>query len=383
MIMKKTLLLSFLLLQAVWAGDWIPGSVMHPGMMLGVGKYYLYVPQSFHAARHKSLLVMLHGCMQTPGEFASGSHMNDMADKEGFIVLYPIQAKAANEYTCWNWFLPLNTVYRSDYAMIIKNEPGIVLDMVDTIVEKYNLDSGRVFLAGISAGAAMAVNMANCYPDRFKAFGIHSGLQYRAAMKMMANWQPYWGNEDIARQLLTLYDNPTDQYLDPVGESAREGYRCAAGLLGGLGGLPLKPVKAIIFHGSKDRLNVHHAERLVQELSLLNDYIDDGAQNASFSLEEKTIQVDNSPNYDYELTTLQHEGETFIKFYKIFELGHAWSGGDNAYTFNDQHGPDASLLMIEFFKANGLQGGLNHFPQMRRRLDRLLRRRAADHFRPV
>ncbi|MFB6344360.1 MAG: PHB depolymerase family esterase, partial [bacterium] len=136
--------------------------------------YLKFVPDSLDNTDSHPLVVMLHGCTQTPRSFARTTNMNQVATRRQFIVIYPKQTREANRKRCWNWF-KLRHVTRH------KGEAALIAGMTRRTVREHNLDPGRVYLAGLSAGGAMAANLIIAYPDLYTAVGIHSGLEYRAA----------------------------------------------------------------------------------------------------------------------------------------------------------------------------------------------------------
>src|SRR5881275_2760700 len=139
----------------------------------GTRQYKLFIPKG-HLGRQLPLLVMLHGCTQSPDDFARGTRMNQLAEEEGYYVVYPAQSARDNPTKCWNWFRP------SDQCRD-RGEPAIIADLTRHVVRAHGLDPARVYVAGLSAGAAMAVILARIYPDIYAAAGIHSGLPYGSA----------------------------------------------------------------------------------------------------------------------------------------------------------------------------------------------------------
>ena len=139
----------------------------------GTRAYKLYVPSQASDSRHP-LIVMLHGCTQSADDFARGTQMNRLAEENGFLVLYPEQAADANVSKCWNWFQPQDQ--KRD-----KGEPSLIAGMVRDVAATHRLDERRIFVAGLSAGAAMAVVLGETYPDLFAAVGAHSGLPFASA----------------------------------------------------------------------------------------------------------------------------------------------------------------------------------------------------------
>src|SRR5579862_7214664 len=139
----------------------------------GTRQYKLFIPKG-HPGRPLPLLVMLHGCTQSPDDFARGTRMNQLAEEEGYYVVYPAQSASDNPTKCWNWFRPADQCRD-------RGEPAIIAELTRHVVRVHRLDPARVYVAGLSAGAAMAVILARTYPDIYAAAGVHSGLPYGSA----------------------------------------------------------------------------------------------------------------------------------------------------------------------------------------------------------
>ena len=163
----------------------IAGKSPHPGQFIegqfraaaGQRAYKLYLPHADVPAP-MPLVVMLHGCKQDPDDFAAGTRMNRLADRGSFLVLYPAQSRSANAFGCWNWFNRLDQQRDS-------GEPSILAGMIQDVMARHAVDRRRVYVAGLSAGAAMALNLAHTHPELLAAAGIHSGLPYGVAQDMI------------------------------------------------------------------------------------------------------------------------------------------------------------------------------------------------------
>jgi poly(hydroxyalkanoate) depolymerase family esterase len=163
----------------------------------GTRPYWVYTPPHYHAGIPAPLLVMLHGCRQTPADFAAGTQMNHLAEQYHFLVLYPQQTSVHNRNRCWNWFVPAHQARE-------QGEPSLIAGMVQTMRQqssRWAIDPARIYVAGFSAGASMAVILGVTYPDLFAAIGIHSGVAYQSADDLYSALQAMrQGGPDPIRQ---------------------------------------------------------------------------------------------------------------------------------------------------------------------------------------
>ncbi|MCK9686326.1 alpha/beta hydrolase family esterase [Scleromatobacter humisilvae] len=242
------------------------------------------------------LVVMLHGCTQDPDDFARGTRMNALARERGFLVLYPSQSQRANAQRCWSWF-------KHNHQARGKGEPAILAGIVREVVEAHGVDAARVYVAGLSAGGAMAAILGDAYPDLFAAVGVHSGL--------------------------------------PTG-SARDVQSAFAAMSGGAPSAPRPPRTSatpptIVFHGDADKtVNVVNGERILASAGLAAQGDASRGSSAMGVPYSRRVHVDGRG---------AERGEQWT----IHGAGHAWAGGDLAGSYTDPRGPDASAEMLRFF----------------------------------
>jgi poly(hydroxyalkanoate) depolymerase family esterase len=251
----------------------------------------LYVPAA-HAAG-APLIVMLHGGTQNADDFAAGTRMNELAERHGFLVVYPEQSRAANPMGFWNWFQPADQRRGA-------GEPSILAGLTERTIETYGADGRRVYVAGFSAGGAMAAVMAAAYPEIYAAAAVHSGLPAGAA-------------HDVASAFAAMAEGATT-------------YRSA-------------PVPLIVFHGDADPTVDHvNADCLVRA----------ALSHAAGPPRATTGRVPGGHAYTRRVHS-DRDGAPLVEQWTIHHAGHAWSGGSSHGTYTDPQGPDASAELVRFF----------------------------------
>jgi poly(hydroxyalkanoate) depolymerase family esterase len=273
------------------------------GSAAGTLAYKLYIPSGY-VRDALPLLVMLHGCKQSLDDFAAGIRMNRIAEEHTCFVAYPEQSAAANMSKCWNWFRPADQ--QRD-----EGEPALIAGITRQVMDDYQVDPRRVYIAGFSAGAAAAAIMGATYPDLYAAIGVHSGLACGAAS-----------------------DLPSAFAAMRAGGAALRP-RMPAPIAGHADG---RIVPTIVFHGDRDA-TVHpdNGDRVIARWTTgteLDSRVERGeAAGLSYT---RTLHADTV-------------GRVLLEHWDIHGAGHAWSGGSPAGTFTDARGPDASREMIRFF----------------------------------
>jgi poly(hydroxyalkanoate) depolymerase family esterase len=263
---------------------------------IGSRTYKLYVPSGYHGQK-VPLIVMLHGCTQSPDDFAAGTRMNARAEARVCLVAYPAQTREANLQKCWNWF---STADQQRDA----GEPSLIAGITREVMHDYAVDPPRVYVAGLSAGGAAAAIMGDTYPDLYAAIGVHSGVPCGAA-----------------------HDMKTGFMAMKLGGHAAS--RSGSG----------RRVPVIVFHGDRDStVSPRNGEALVEQAE----------QGLTLTTRTQDGTVPGGHGYSRTVKT-DPAGKVLIEQWTVHGAGHAWSGGSPAGSFTDAKGPDATAEMLRFF----------------------------------
>ncbi len=273
-------------------------------------EYELYLPPATTTRTAPlPLVVMLHGCLQGPADFAAGTGMNELAREQGFAVLYPAQSQDANAGRCWNWF-------EKAHQQRGQGEPAVLAGLTRAVMAEHGFDARRIYVAGLSAGGAMAAVLGQAYPDLYAAVGVHSGLASGAANDLMSALS-----------------------------AMKHGQAADAG-----GGVA-DPVPTIVFHGDSDTV-VHpdNGARTI-EVAVRRSELATMASPTPAPLIEQGVS-EQGRNY----TRITHPGTegaaAQAEHWLVHGAGHAWSGGREQGSYTDPSGPDASREMWRFFSSH-------------------------------
>ena len=269
----------------------------------GSRSYKIYVPSKY-AGQALPLVVMLHGCTQSPDDFAAGTQMNQLAEEQGFLVAYPAQSQSANASKCWNWF-------NAGDQQRDRGEPALIAGITRQIMGEFAVEPGRVYVAGLSAGGAAAAIMGSAYPELYAAVGVHSGLACGAAKDMPSAFA-------AMRQ----------------GGAPHRGHAA-------------RPVPTIVFHGDRDTtVNPVNGDQVIAQ------------SKAGSSLHTSTTRGEAPGGMAYTRTIeTDDSGRPMLEQWVLHGAGHAWSGGSPAGSYTEPRGPDASREMLRFFLAQPKPAG--------------------------
>jgi poly(hydroxyalkanoate) depolymerase family esterase len=278
--------------------------------------YRLYLPTGSSRRDSMPLVVMLHGCTQDSLSFAEGTRMNMLAEEYRCAVLYPEQSRHSNPLRCWNWF--------ESQSLAGQGEAALIAHLIEQVTERRPIDPRRVYVVGMSAGGAMACLLAVRYGRLFAACAIHSGVMYGAA-------------SSPAQALALMRDGPSPGSIERARKLASDASEFAA------------TVPTLVMHGDRDMtVNPVNADQIIAQLKARVEELADPRAGPLLSRDERRIE---SGGHAYRQQDSTRQGELVLRKIVVEGLGHAWSGGNMDYAFNDSNGPDASRLILDFVMA--------------------------------
>jgi poly(hydroxyalkanoate) depolymerase family esterase len=290
----------------------------------GTLNYELYVPSNYPTGTAMPLVVALHGCSQTADSYRLLSGWDTFGQHNGFIVLFPQQSRARNSLLCWNWFKPADTQRGSGEPAIIAGMVGMVTSAVKPL---YTVDTNSVYVAGFSAGGAMANVMGATYPDMFAAVGSGSGCEYDG------------------------YNNGSGCPGSPGPAATTTGYQAYKAM-----GSYALVIPAIVFQGDADTVvDPANAPLIVQQWQVTDQYvlgptcqIPTAGQSANYtSAGGQSYTVTNYPDAQCDVY-----GNQLIQYVSVPVMGHAWSGGSSSQQYSDPAGPSETAMMYAFFATH-------------------------------
>jgi poly(hydroxyalkanoate) depolymerase family esterase len=279
--------------------------------------YLLYVPQGYGGWRRRPLIVLIHGCKQTPEDIAAATSIAARADENGWLVLLPRQVAKANPWSCWNWFDTATSAGRGEAA--------IVAAQVKSVRRAYRVHPRKVYAVGMSAGGCLAAVLGLRYPKLFAGVFVHSGVAGGAA------------SAPLTAMRVLAHGADTD-YEKIAADARADAPRRAL------------PVALLAIAGADDA-----AVAEINTIQLVRQYL---------VFNGKLVQEPSPPNLlppaDHEATSTLPAGRTMtvsdyrdgarliVRRVRVTGLAHAWSGGDDAFPYNDPNPPDATALLAEF-----------------------------------
>lgn len=288
---------------------------------VGSRPYFVYTPENYQVGTAVPLIVMLHGCTQTAVEFATSTRMNQLADQYKFIVVYPQQTSVYSQNLCWNWFKSANQSRD-------QGEPAIIAGIVQAVeqnISQWTIDTNRVYVAGFSAGAAMAVILGATYPDLFAAIGVHAGVEYQAATSSLNSLK------------VMIQGGPDPQQQGKAAFNAM--------------GIAARVIPTIVFQGASDPIvNPINGDQVVQQWMQTDHLASNDTYTADFGNPSNCLNGQVPGGYSYTVSRWNDDqGDEVQEYWRVDGMGHAWSGGSPGSSYTDPSGPDASLAMFQFF----------------------------------
>jgi poly(hydroxyalkanoate) depolymerase family esterase len=317
------------------AQGWTTGTASATG---GSRNFKLWAPGTVEPGQATPLVMMLHGCTHDAEDMAEISGMNKTAEANRFLVVYPEQRRLANLMKCWNWFDPKH----QDRGA---GEPSILAAVVDAVRSAHNVDLDRIYVAGVSAGGAMASILAATYPDLFAAVAVFAGTEFKAASS---------AREGFA----VMKRGGPDPMLQ--GKLAFEAMR------DGLTRKKRRRMPVIVFQGTADtRVSPVNAEQAITQWSTTNACLAAEHSESGFSLTERAYDGEVTHGYAYRKHTyVEADGSLLMEKWIVDGLGHAWSGSPKPSKYGDPKGPHASAEIWRFFCEAGSNPTASSLPRI-------------------
>jgi len=313
------------------AGSWAQGTVTNAA---GTRDYKLWVPERHDKQANVPLVLMLHGCLQTPEDFAAGARMNEVANAHNFLVAYAGQPASANPYRCWNWFDPAHQARGA-------GEPSLLAAIVGDVRAKHKVDARRIYVVGVSAGGAMASILGATYPELFAGLGVCAGIEYKAATSVagaLAAQQS--GGPDPSQQGAQAYQSiVAAQPFDVKRDRASR--------------LRLRPIRVIVFQGTLDQIvRPVNGEQVIAQWAQVNDLLDDARDNNSVDdAPDGTTSGSVPGGYNFTRSVYRNAaGQPLLEKWLVQEMKHAWPGGSTEGSYTDPKGPNAAQEIWRFFE---------------------------------
>jgi poly(hydroxyalkanoate) depolymerase family esterase len=283
-------------------GETLDGTYTDPFGSLG---YKLYLSSELH--KQPPLFVMLHGATQSASDFASGTRMHEVVEECGGVTLFPEQPRSAHPQACWNW-------YDTRHQFAEEGEPAMLAGLTRKIIRDYGVDRRRVYVAGMSAGGAMAVILGQAYPELYAAVGVHSGVPSGIA-------------SDLMSALRVMTSGPPDDCNWATAQRASS----------------RSSIPTIVFHGDRDRMvNPRNAQAVLAQAH--------GGRAVIDGNDKRTAQTLLPGAREVTLTKHSRHGEhPDAELWMVHGVGHAWTGGSPRGSYTDESGPNASQEMRRFF----------------------------------
>lgn len=298
--------------------------------------YKLYVPTNYEGTKKAPLVVMLHGCEQDPDDFAAGTEMNILADRENFLVLYPnmnhlfnpSDPAGYNPLGCWNWFLDKNQ-HRG------KGHPKLIFEIIEEVKRGYTIHPKKIYAAGLSAGGSLACILGVTYPDIFSAIGICSGLAYDAA------------------NVFFLTDPMAEDAKKSMEKGVPDPFACGISAYEEMGDYK-KKMRVIVFHGISDT-TVHpiNGQQVITQWAQTNFLVEGGKGRVDVTPAQVNASIMNEKSYTQHIYN-DASGEPLLELWMIDKMGHVWSGGSPNGSYTDPLGPNATEIIWRFFSNQPL-----------------------------